>query len=243
MVLVNNPGDWSSLYPQLAHAKWHGWTFTDLIFPFFLFIGGVSMALSLGRLAAAGADKPQLLVKLAKRAALIFLIGFAAQPDPQFQLRHRAHSRRAAAHRAVHPAGRADRRVFRLARAAGVDRRPVCALQRADAVRAGARHRRRRAGTGPGLRRLRSTAWCSTATCGCSRKPGIRKACSAPSRPCAASCWACWPAAGCCRSDPRTDQTVWMLLAGLLLRVAGRHPRHHPHADQQEPVDAVVQPA
>ena len=38
--------------------KWHGWTFTDTIFPFFLFIGGVSMALSLGRLAAAGADKP-----------------------------------------------------------------------------------------------------------------------------------------------------------------------------------------
>ena len=70
MVLVNNPGDWSSLYAQLAHAKWHGWTFTDLIFPFFLFIGGVSMALSLGRLAEAGADKPALLAKLAKRAAL-----------------------------------------------------------------------------------------------------------------------------------------------------------------------------
>ena len=71
MVLVNKPGDWSNLYPQLAHAKWHGWTFTDLIFPFFLFIGGVSMALSLGRLAAAGANKPQLLARLARRAALI----------------------------------------------------------------------------------------------------------------------------------------------------------------------------
>ena len=84
MVLVNNPGDWSSLYSQLAHAKWHGWTFTDLIFPFFLFIGGVSMALSLGRLAAAGADKPQLLLKLAKRAALIFLIGFLLNLAPNF---------------------------------------------------------------------------------------------------------------------------------------------------------------
>ena len=83
-VLVNNPGDWSSLYPQLAHAKWHGWTFTDLIFPFFLFIGGVSMALSLGRLAAAGANKPQLLAKLAKRAALIFLIGFLLNLIPNF---------------------------------------------------------------------------------------------------------------------------------------------------------------
>ena len=47
MVLVNNPGDWGNLYSQLAHAKWHGWTFTDTIFPFFLFIGGVAMALAL----------------------------------------------------------------------------------------------------------------------------------------------------------------------------------------------------
>ena len=88
MVLVNNPGDWSNLYPQLAHAKWHGWTFTDLIFPFFLFIGGVSMALSLGRLAEAGADKPTLLRKLAVRAALIFLIGFALNLIPGFDLAH-----------------------------------------------------------------------------------------------------------------------------------------------------------
>jgi predicted acyltransferase len=84
MVLVNNPGDWGNLYPQLAHARWHGWTFTDTIFPFFLFIGGVAMALSLGRLAEAGADKPALLRKLAKRAALIFLIGFALNLIPNF---------------------------------------------------------------------------------------------------------------------------------------------------------------
>jgi len=84
MVLVNNPGDWSNLYSQLAHAPWHGWTFTDAIFPFFLFIGGVSMALSLSRLAAAGADKPKLLLKLAKRAMLIFLIGFLLNLIPYF---------------------------------------------------------------------------------------------------------------------------------------------------------------
>ena len=84
MVLVNNPGDWSHLYSQLAHAHWHGWTFTDWIFPFFLFIGGMSMALSLGRLAAAGADRPTLLRKLAWRAALIFLIGFALNLIPEF---------------------------------------------------------------------------------------------------------------------------------------------------------------
>jgi predicted acyltransferase len=82
MVLVNNPGDWSNLYPQLAHASWNGWTFTDTIFPFFLFIGGMSMALSLGRLAAAGADRPALLRKLAVRALLIFLIGFMLNLAP-----------------------------------------------------------------------------------------------------------------------------------------------------------------
>jgi predicted acyltransferase len=86
MVLVNNPGDWSNLYSQLEHAKWNGWTFTDCIFPFFLFIGGVSMALSLGRLAAAGADKPRLLAKLAKRAMLIFLIGFILNFLPYFNI-------------------------------------------------------------------------------------------------------------------------------------------------------------
>jgi predicted acyltransferase len=84
MLLVNNPGEWSALYPQLEHAPWNGWTFTDTIFPFFLFIGGVSMALSLGRLAAAGADKPTLLRKLARRALLIFLIGFALNVIPYF---------------------------------------------------------------------------------------------------------------------------------------------------------------
>ena len=61
MLLVNNPGDWGHLYAQLAHAHWSGWTFTDCIFPFFLFISGVSMALSLGRLSEAGADRGALL--------------------------------------------------------------------------------------------------------------------------------------------------------------------------------------
>ena len=84
MVLVNNPGDWGNLYSQLAHAHWNGWTFTDWIFPFFLFIGGVSMALSLGRLAEAGADQPALLRKLAVRAAIIFAIGFALNLYPRF---------------------------------------------------------------------------------------------------------------------------------------------------------------
>jgi predicted acyltransferase len=86
MVLVNNPGDWGHLYGPLEHARWNGWTFTDCIFPFFLFIGGVAMALSLGRLAAAGADRPRLLAKLARRALLIFLIGFLLNFMPYFNI-------------------------------------------------------------------------------------------------------------------------------------------------------------
>ena len=86
MLLVNNPGDWSHLYSQLAHAQWNGWTFTDWIFPFFLFIGGISMSFSLGRQADAGADKGALLRKLFKRALLIFLIGFLLNLIPRFDL-------------------------------------------------------------------------------------------------------------------------------------------------------------
>ena len=44
MVVVNNPGDWDAVYAPLLHAAWHGWTPTDLIFPFFLFIMGVGLA-------------------------------------------------------------------------------------------------------------------------------------------------------------------------------------------------------
>src|ERR1700716_2018953 len=47
MLLVNNPGSWSAIYPPLEHAPWNGWTPTDLIFPFFLFIVGITTALSL----------------------------------------------------------------------------------------------------------------------------------------------------------------------------------------------------
>jgi predicted acyltransferase len=84
MLLVNNPGDWEHLHSQLDHAAWNGWTFTDWIFPFFLFIGGVSMTLSLGRRVDAGDDRLHLLTKLAKRAALIFLIGFLLNLIPYF---------------------------------------------------------------------------------------------------------------------------------------------------------------
>ncbi|MEA3286589.1 MAG: DUF5009 domain-containing protein [Candidatus Marinimicrobia bacterium] len=74
MILVNNPGSWSHIYGPLRHAKWHGWTPTDLVFPFFLFIVGVAMALSFGKRVEAGADVRDLKKKVWSRTAII--IGF-----------------------------------------------------------------------------------------------------------------------------------------------------------------------
>ncbi len=75
MLVVNTPGTWSHVFPPLLHAEWHGWTYTDTIFPFFLFIVGVSMAFSFGRREAQGARRTLLLHTL-RRAAIIFLFGF-----------------------------------------------------------------------------------------------------------------------------------------------------------------------
>lgn len=77
MIVVNDPGTWSAVYPQLLHAEWHGWTYTDTIFPFFLFVVGVSMALSFGRRRAEGASTAALLRHTAVRAAILVAIGLA----------------------------------------------------------------------------------------------------------------------------------------------------------------------
>jgi predicted acyltransferase len=86
MVLVNNPGDWANIYPPLRHAVWNGWTFTDWIFPFFLFIVGVSMALSSTRSAAAGVPKQRILFQLWRRALIIAFIGLVLNFIPAFSL-------------------------------------------------------------------------------------------------------------------------------------------------------------
>jgi predicted acyltransferase len=57
MLLVNNPGTSTAVYPALRHAEWHGWTFTDLIFPFFLWIVGVAMTISFGKRVARGDNR------------------------------------------------------------------------------------------------------------------------------------------------------------------------------------------
>lgn len=60
MILVNNPGSWGAMYWPLGHAEWHGWTPTDLVFPFFLFIVGTSLAYSLRKYRDASAANPPL---------------------------------------------------------------------------------------------------------------------------------------------------------------------------------------
>ncbi len=93
MILVNNPGTWSAIYPPLAHAHWHGWTPTDLIFPFFLFIVGVAIAFAFEKRLLRGAPKGDLAFKAGKRALILFGLGLfmAAYPfftfSPGFALR------------------------------------------------------------------------------------------------------------------------------------------------------------
>ncbi|MGL4332586.1 MAG: acyltransferase family protein [Bacteroidales bacterium] len=75
MIMVNNPGTWGTMYAPLKHAQWDGLTPTDLVFPFFMFIMGVSTFLSLSKFNfQCSAD---FLKKLIKRSAIIFLIGMA----------------------------------------------------------------------------------------------------------------------------------------------------------------------
>lgn len=75
MLLVNNPGDWSAVYAPLAHAQWHGFTPTDLIFPMFLFIVGVSIALGVSPRLEAGASMSAVQRGVVLRAARIVALG------------------------------------------------------------------------------------------------------------------------------------------------------------------------
>lgn len=75
MILVNNPGSPEHVYAQLQHAEWHGWTVTDWIFPFFLFMVGISMVLSFQKRLRQGASKRQLLIHVVRRSTILFAIG------------------------------------------------------------------------------------------------------------------------------------------------------------------------
>src|SRR5262245_21821982 len=76
MVIVNTPGDWDHVYWPLLHAEWHGWTPTDLIFPFFVFIVGVAIVLSKKSTGALG--------PIIRRAAVIFGLGLLLALYPRF---------------------------------------------------------------------------------------------------------------------------------------------------------------
>lgn len=77
MILVNNPGDGNAVYPQLEHAEWNGWTITDLVFPFFLWIVGVAIPLSTARRIEQGHTRKKLQLHALRRAAIIFALGFS----------------------------------------------------------------------------------------------------------------------------------------------------------------------
>lgn len=87
MIIVNNPGDWGYVYTPLAHADWNGCTLADLVFPFFLFIVGISITLSMP-----DADekyphtKTPLLRKITRRTFLLFLFGLFLNGFPYFDL-------------------------------------------------------------------------------------------------------------------------------------------------------------
>jgi len=80
MIIVNDPGSWSHVYAPLLHAEWHGATPTDLVFPFFLFIVGVSISLSLSKRKGSS----NLYIKIFKRSAIIFLLGIFLALFPKF---------------------------------------------------------------------------------------------------------------------------------------------------------------
>jgi predicted acyltransferase len=88
MLLVNNPGSWSHVYPPLEHAAWNGSTPTDLVFPFFLFIVGIATTFSLGGGLDRGLTRRELLRKVVIRAVIIFALGLILQGFPHYDLRH-----------------------------------------------------------------------------------------------------------------------------------------------------------
>src|SRR5829696_4112875 len=78
MILVNNPGQWGreSQYWPLDHAEWHGWTPTDLIFPFFLFIVGTALAYSLRKYRDGAEIQPAVYWRILRRTALLVFLGW-----------------------------------------------------------------------------------------------------------------------------------------------------------------------
>jgi predicted acyltransferase len=86
MLLVNLPGTWSAIFPPIEHKEWHGWSGADLIFPFFLFIVGITTYLSLSARRARGADDRALMLQVLRRGGMIILIGLLFSAFPYYPL-------------------------------------------------------------------------------------------------------------------------------------------------------------
>jgi predicted acyltransferase len=82
MILVNNPGSWTDSFAQLKHAAWNGWTFTDMIFPFFLWIMGVAMTLSFAKRQEHGQAKSILFMHILRRSLILFALGILVNGFP-----------------------------------------------------------------------------------------------------------------------------------------------------------------
>lgn len=88
MIMVNNPATWSHIYPPLRHAHWNGLTPTDLIFPFFIFIVGVSVALAYAKRLQKGVDKKSMYRKIIIRSIKIFAVGVLLWIFPAMRFEH-----------------------------------------------------------------------------------------------------------------------------------------------------------
>src|SRR6185295_1120377 len=87
MVLVNNNGG-EGAYAQLRHSRWHGVTFADFVFPFFLWIAGLSVVLACHRRMSLGVPRKEVFAQAARRCLILILIGLFLAGFPRFDLAH-----------------------------------------------------------------------------------------------------------------------------------------------------------
>lgn len=86
MLLVINPGNWKYVYGVLRHASWNGCTFADVIYPFFLFIVGVSIGLALSKAKSGNVSRKPLYLKIFRRTVILFILGLFLNTFPDFDL-------------------------------------------------------------------------------------------------------------------------------------------------------------
>jgi predicted acyltransferase len=88
MLLVNDPGDWDHIYPPLEHSKWNGCTPTDLVFPFFLFMAGVSIVYALQAKKDNLVPHGPLMLTILRRMVIIISLGMFLPLITNFQFAH-----------------------------------------------------------------------------------------------------------------------------------------------------------